>query len=112
MTAIVPKNLKLSIRLGTIYSYKSIQLVSKTQINLKTALVSRISSSLSTSHSVDENECVTCAFLPRLKPLILTMCYRSRAFKSLWLEEQLSHQTEDQEPHLSHALLFIFCRVG
>lgn len=64
-------------------------------------------------HSVYKNECVIRALLLRLKPLILTTRYKSSAFKSLHLlKEQLSHQTEDQEPHLSHALLFIFCKVG
>lgn len=89
------------------------QLVSKTQINLKTVLVSRISSSLITPHSVHQNECGIHAFLLRLKPLILITSYKTSAFKSLQLlKEQLNHQTEDQEPHLSHALLFIFCSVG
>lgn len=113
MTAIVPKNLKLSRKFGTIYSYKSTQLVSKIQINLKTVLVSRISSSPITVHSVHQNVCVIHALLLRRKPLILITCYKTSAFKSLQLlKRQLSHQTEDQEPHLSHALLFIFCSVG
>jgi len=107
--AVVPKNLKLSGKLGTIYSYKSIQLASKTQINQKMVLVSRISSSLSMSHSVQQNECIIHAFLPRLQPLTQTMRYKSSALDSLQLlKEQLSHQTE--EPHLSHALPFYLLR--